>query len=532
MTADKGRLSRFTAVFAGGTLFSRVLGMVRDILWVRFVPGASLDAFIVAFRLPNMLRDVIGEGAMNAAFVPVFSDIRTTKPDEEFRALIRASMSAMLILLLILTVIGVLLIPGLLSGIDALNAITGGPPRAESNVALVVSLSRWTFPYLFFIGMAVFFMGPLFTLGHYATPGWSPALLNVALIASVLAFHFLWPEALPDPAWALVIGIWLGGVGQLAAQYIALGRLSGVWIPSLRLNHPGIRDIFLLMIPVIFGQAAGEVNKLVDTLFAYSLEPGTVTQLYCANRLIQLPLSLFGFATAAAVLPAVSSAFAKGAIEEARAHLVAGLRQTFFLVLPAALGLIVLGNPILRLLFEHGEFVAEDTQRAAQAMAILAVGLVAFALVKVVVTGFYGMKNTTTPVVVSSCAMVLNIVLNFALVKPLGFRGLVIATTLAFAVNFAALYIMLWRKLGPLWDSNLLTTLIRVMVAGCFAVALGFGAHVLCSGLVGTNIFDELVSVFAAVFSAAAAYTLLCLFFDVEEVRPALNIIRRKLRRG
>ena len=510
---------------------SRVLGMVRDILWAKYMPTASLDAFVVAFRLPNMLRDLVGEGAMNAAFVPTFSETLEKRSRAAFRELVAASMSAMLLLLLLLTLLGVVFIPVLLEGVNALGFITGAEAKSEENIRLVVSLSRWTFPYLFFIGMAVFAMGPLMTLGKYAVPSWSPALLNVSIIACHLIAHRFFPQLFPDLSYALVLGVWLGGIAQVSALYYALGRNAGVWRPNFHLRHPGIREMLILMVPVVVGQAAGEVNKLVDTLFAYSLEEGTVTALFYANRLIQLPLSLFGFATAAAVLPAVSTAWARGDDRDIRRTLMYGFRQSFFFVFPAALGLIVLGRPIVWLLFERGSFGADDTTRTATAMAYYAAGLVSFSLVKVAVTGFYGAKDTRTPVVIGSLSMLLNIVLNCLLVRPMGYRGLALATTISFSANFVALYVFLCDRYGRLWDRDFVTALIRMVVGASAAVA---GAYVLRLRLLAAYSAEalpllrtRLVVTGLPIVLSAPAYFALCMALDVKEVGYIWRIFHR-----
>lgn len=528
VSEEEGQLSRFTAIFAGGTLFSRVLGMVRDIVLAALVPTASLDAFIVAFRLPNMLRDLVGEGAMNAAFVPVFSQKLETESEEAFRKLVSATMSAMLLILGLLTMLGVIFVPVLLQGINALRVVTGAEARSEESIELVVTLGRWTFPYLFFIGMTVFAMGPLFTVRHYATPSWSPALLNVALIGCCLVFYKYFEGALPDLAYALVIGVWLGGAGQLVVQFLALGRKTGVWLPNFQLGCPGVSEILLLMGPVILGQAAGEVNKVVDSFFGYSLGAGIVVALSYANHLVQLPLSVFGVATAAAILPTVSAWAARRDFEEIRKTILFGIRQTCFFVIPAALGLIILGRPIVWLLFERGEFSREIADRTAVALAIYAVGLVSFCLVKVLVTGFFGMKDTKTPVLVSSLSMVLNIVLNCLLVRPLGYGGLALATTISFTVNFVVLYEMLSNRIGRLWDAALITTLIRILVASGMTVAAAHVGYVRLHALFpGDSLSARILCVGGPVLGAALLYLVFCFILDIREVRYFTRIFRR-----
>ncbi|HQE81388.1 MAG TPA: murein biosynthesis integral membrane protein MurJ [Candidatus Hydrogenedentes bacterium] len=522
------RLSaRFASIFAGGTMLSRVLGLVRDMVVGALVGVGSRDAFILAFKLPNMLRDMLGEGALNAAFVPVFSKSLEREGKEAFNELVSAAMSSMLVVLLVLTAVGSILAPQLLSGLNALKPITGGVTLSAQELELISTLTRWTFPYLFFIGMAVFAMGPLYTIRHYATPSWSPALLNVALILCCLAFR----NAFPDPAYALVLGVWLGGVAQLAVLYAALGRRTGVWLPNFKLRHAGVWKVYGLMMPVLVGQAAGEVNKLVDVLFARSLDEGIVSAFYYANRLIQLPLSMFGFAVAVAILPLLSQAAARNRAKEIRDTLMTGFRQSFFLVLPCMLGLVFFGKPLIQLLFEHGDWTPEQTELTVGAMTVYALGLLSFAWVKVGVTGFFCVADTKTPVIVASASMILNILLNIALVRPLGYRGLALATDISYTVNFAALYYFLVRRHGPLWDSAFLTSLLRMTVAGAVMTAAGYAAYAKTAQIWPSDSTPaHLAAVVALLVSASAAYLGACYVLRVEEIGDFADMLRRKSR--
>jgi putative peptidoglycan lipid II flippase len=520
--------ARFAAIFAGGTLISRVLGLIRDGVLAAIVPGAARDAFLVAFRLPNMLRDLIGEGAANAAFVPIYSETIEKESDESFRELVRIAMGAMILLLGGLTVAGVLIAPALLDSLDVLKPITGGEPMTDEYRAQLVTLGRWLFPYLFFIGLAVFAMGALFSVGHYSTPSWSPALLNVAIIACCLLFY----RRFSSPEYALVLGVWLGGIAQLVVNYAALYRYTGVLTPKFSLNHPKLMTIGALLGPVLVGQSAGEVNKLVDALFAASLADNSVTVLYYANRLVQLPLALFGLGIAAAVLPSASRASAGKKTKEVRRLLMQALRQAYFLIAPAALGLAVLGEPIIRLLFERGEFSAEDTRRTAVAMTIFAAGLISFAGVRVGVTGFFAAKDTRTPVIVSACSMVLNIVLNFVLVGPLGYVGLALSTAISFTVNFVAIYVLLGKMYGPLWDGPFITAIVRMTVA---TAAMGAVAHV--SWLQTTSLLDlpglggEAAAVIVPVAAAIVTFAGASFVLGIDEFRDFLGVVRRRLKR-
>jgi len=525
MGESRQQLSRFAAIFAGGTMLSRVLGLVRDMILGAYIPDVSRDAFLFAFKLPNMLRDMLGEGAANAAFVPVLSESQERQTPEEFRALVSAAMSAMIILFGVLTVGGVLAMPLLPAILELLRPLTGADPKDTEQIRLTIRLMQWTFPYLFLIGMAVFAMGPLFTVKHYSTPSWSPVLLNLSLIATCLAFH----RWFPDPAWALVIGVWLGGVAQLAAMWLAMHRHVGVWRPSFRLAHPGVARIFWLLTPVILGQATGEVNKLVDNFFAYSLEEGTVSALFYANRLVQLPLSIFGVAVAVSILPSISHAAARRDDAEIRDTLVHGLRQSFFLIAPAMTGMLLLARPIVRLLFERGHFDPRMTELTTASLIFYGLGLLSFAWVKVSVQGFYAVQNTKTPVIVASASMFLNILLNCALVGPMGYRGLALATSISFTVNFILLYVLLGNRFGPLWDAEMGVSMLRVLVATAIMGAVSYGIWWRADyALGGHTVMTQSIALALAIGTAAAVYATLCKVLRIDEFDHLLSALRRR----
>ena len=518
-------MSRFAIIFAAGTMISRVLGVARDLVLNVFLPAGSREAFIVAFRFPNMLRDLVGEGAANAAFVPVFSATLEKRGVKAFREVVAATMGGMILLLGLLSALGVFLVPELLRGLNAIHPLTGGEPLSAESIALATSLSRWMFPYLFWIGLAVFSMATLFTVKHYGTPSWAPALLNVCIIGAALIFR----DTFSDPSYALVVGVWAGGVLQVAVQYAAMAKYAGVWCPSFRLRHREIFTMLALMGPVVVGQAAGEINKLVDSLFAYMSAEGSVTALYNANRLVQLPLTIFGYAVAAAVLPAASRAVAREDLKAVRTLLIQGMRQTFFMIAPSALGLIVLGGPIVRLLFEYGHFDSRDTEWTAIALAIYAAGLIGFAWVKVVVTGFFAVQDTKTPVMVSSASMLLNIILNVLLVGPYGYKGLAFATSVSYFVNFFALYLLLGRRYGVLWDAPFSAALLRMSVSTAIMSAVAYAAYLRTMAYFPEDTaLARLVQVVVPLAAAVSSYLIASWGLGIPEVKTFTRILLRR----
>ena len=516
--------SRFAAIFALGTLFSRVVGLVRDMVFLSLMPAAAVNAFVVAWRFPNMLRELIGEGASNAALVPVFSETIEKQGVEAFKKAVASVMGAMLVVLVVLTVLGIIAVPIILRASRGLDTFTSTDRIDPAFVHLTVWMSQLIFPYLLLIGLAVFAMGPLFAMKEYGTASWSPALVNVCFIVCCLAYGVF-----PSPEWALIAAVWIGGLAQLIANYIAMGRRVGVWKPDFHFSHPAVKTVFLLLVPVLIGQAASEVNKLVDNLFAFRIGEDIPKILYTANRLVQLPLSMFGMATAVAILPTLSRAGARNEFQTIRRTLMSGFRQSFFLVFPSMMGLIVLGEPIIRLLFERGSFTASDTAQTTTVLTLYAAGLVAFSWVKVAVSGFYAIQNTRIPVFVASISMLLNVLLNFVLVGPLSYNGLALATTISFTVNFVLLYIVLWDRYGALLDWPFALALTRIAVATFMALALAVGLHHILRTQIAHDTLVARASLVAfPIILAIAAYMAFCQFMQVSEMRQFLGAIKRR----
>lgn len=516
--------SRYAAIFALGTLFSRVIGLVRDMVLLTLIPAAAVNAFVVAWRFPNMLRELIGEGASNAALVPVFSQTLEKEGEPAFRQAVASVLGAMLVVLALLTLLGVLAVPVILRASRGLDTFTPTDSIDPQFVQLTIWMSQLIFPYLLLIGVAVFAMGPLFAMKDYGTASWSPALLNMSFIACCLAFPLF-----PSPEWALVTAVWVGGLAQVIANYYAMGRRAGVWRPVFNFRHPAVKTVFLLLVPVLIGQAASEVNKLVDNLFAFRIGEDIPKILYTANRLVQLPLSMFGMATAVAILPSLSRAGARSEFDAIRKTLMSGLRQSFFLVFPSMMGLIVLGEPIVRLLFERGSFTAADTAQTTVALSLYAAGLLSFAWVKVAVSGFYAVQNTRTPVIVASVSMVMNILLNFALVGVLSYKGLALATTLSFTLNFVLLYIMLWERYGALADWPFGLALMRMALATLMALALAVGAHhLLSTQLTGDTSTHRAGLALLPVAIAVVAYLALSYVMQITEMHHFVNAVRNR----
>jgi putative peptidoglycan lipid II flippase len=426
----KRAVARAAAVVGAATLASRLLGFARDLVIARvFGAGVGTDAFFVAFRLPNLFRRLVAEGALSSAFIPVFTEYATTRPRAETRRMLRAVTGLMVLILGAVTVGGILAAPWLLRIMAP--GFFANPAVGE----LTVRLSRLMFPYLFLVGLASVAMGILNAHRHFLLPALSPVSLNLGMLTGALLIAPL----LPEPLTGLALGVLLGGIGR--------GLLAP---PSLALRHPAVRRVLTLMTPVVLGQSAGHIGTVINTIIASFLAAGSVSYLYYADRLVEFPLGVFGVAIATAVLPTLSEQSARRDRRALRETLSFALRMTAFVSLPAAVGLYILCEPIVRVLYERGRFGPVETAGTAAAAAMYALGIVGLTATKVAVQAFFALGDTRTPVKVSIGAMAVNCAVAAALAGPLGHVGLAVATSVSATANALCLTILLRRRLpGP-----------------------------------------------------------------------------------
>ncbi|MEJ2346389.1 MAG: murein biosynthesis integral membrane protein MurJ [Gammaproteobacteria bacterium] len=438
------KLLKSTATVGAMTLLSRLLGFARDMVFARFFgAGAGTDAFFVAFKIPNFMRRLFGEGAFSQAFVPVLSEYKTQRDREQVQDLLNGVAGTFAAVLVLVTVVGVLAAPLLIA------LFAPGFIGDASKYDIAVSMLRLTFPYLLFISLTAFAGGILNTYGRFGVPAFTPVLLNLSLIAAAI---WLAPH-MQRPVTALAVGVFVAGVAQLLFQVPFLLRLRLMPRPRFDRVHEGVRRIMRLMLPAIFGSSVAQINLLFDTLIASFLVTGSVSWLYYSDRLMEFPLGVFGIALGTVILPSLSSRHAEAAPERFAETLDWGLRWALLIGAPASLGLMILAQPVLATLFNYGEFGAHDVRMATFSLVAFSVGLLGFILVKVLAPGFYARQDTRTPVRVGVIAMVTNIALNLLFVVPLAVSGypaphagLALATSLAAFVNAALLFRHLRRE--------------------------------------------------------------------------------------
>ncbi|MEE4203580.1 MAG: murein biosynthesis integral membrane protein MurJ [Halieaceae bacterium] len=435
-------LLRSSAVVSIGTLSSRVLGLVRDVVLAGLVgAAANADAFFVAFKIPNFLRRLFAEGAFAQAFVPVLSDTREQGGHAAVQALVDRVAATLGATLLGLTLLAIAAAP-----IVAMIFAPGFSSQ-PAKLALTADLIRITFPYLLLISLTGFAGGILNSYGRFAVPAFTPVLLNLSLIGAAL----LLAPSFAEPAYALAWGVLIAGMAQLLFQLPALHSLGLTPRPHWDLEHNGVRRILALMVPALFGVSVSQINLLLDTVLASLLPTGSVAWLYYSDRLTELPLGVFAIAIATVILPALSAQRAKAAGDAFGATLDWAIRMVLLIAIPATVALAMLAPQILTTLFQYGAFEPGDVAKSTHSLRAYTVGLTAFMLVKVLAPGYYARENMKQPVRIGIIAMVANMILNPLLVFPLmwqfdlGHVGLALATSLSAWLNAALLYRGLYR---------------------------------------------------------------------------------------
>jgi putative peptidoglycan lipid II flippase len=511
-------LARSAGITGAATLTSRILGLARDqVLAAFFGAGSDMDAFVVAFRIPNLVRDLFAEGAMSAAFVPTFTRRLTLHGKDDAWHLANNLINALLL------VTGAAVAAGFLFARPLVTAYAGDFSRVPGKLELTIALTRIMLPFLTMVSIAAACMGMLNSLHHYFMPALSPAMFNIATIVGAIVLVPLMPAFGLQSITAIAIAALVGGALQIAIQWPSLRREGFRYRPVLDMRDAGLHQVLVLMGPGTIGLAATQVSLFVNTLLATSQETGAVSWLAYAFRLMYLPIGLFGVSIATATLPAVSRYAAVDDQAGVRRVVSQALAMTVVLCLPATFGLVTLAEPIVRLLFEHGRFSAADTASTAAALRWYAVGLLGYASVRVSSPVFYAIRQSKVPVVVSLCTIVLSIVINVLLVRAMGFRGLALGTSLAVLANGGALLLLLHRQLGGIEHRPLALTFVKTIAAGSLMVAVSVGIeHLLARAVPGPGTAAQVIRLFGAIAAGLAALTAAAKFLRIREFGEAV----------
>jgi putative peptidoglycan lipid II flippase len=522
---EKKQILKSASIITLVTIVSRVLGYVRDQRITSLLgTGMAADSFVLAYRIPNLLRRLVGEGSMTASFIPVFTTYLAEKPKEEVWDFASRLFWTLAVILAAITVLGMIFSPSVVH----LFTFFG---EEGMHWDLAVELNRIIFPYIFFIGLAALAMAILNCFHIFGLPASTPILLNISIIAfSVGAVYRYFRE----PAVALAVGVLVGGALQFLVQVPLLVRQGMHFRFGISFSHPGVRSVGRLMIPGFFGIGVYQVNFFVDTIFATAekMPAGSVTALYVADRVMELVLGGYAIAVATAILPMMSHQAAARDIESLKKTFAFALRIVSFITIPATVGMVVLREPIIRVLFEHGRFDAVSTELTARALLYYALGLPAFAAIKLIVPAFYSTQDTRTPVRVAVYALLANVLFNSLFLKTFfqTFQngGPALATSLAAYFNFFVLFVIFRQRFGALEMASILASLGKIAV--CSAAMGG-----LCYAMLGLSGFADYETLFLRIMglmlmivAATVAYILLAWLLRSEEVAEVYGIATRK----
>jgi putative peptidoglycan lipid II flippase len=426
----------------------------------------------VAFRIPNLARDLFAEGAMSAAFVPTFTRQLTLHGRERAFRLASSVINALVL------VTGVLVLAGIVFAEPVVRLFASSFGEVPGKLPLTVQLTRIMLPFLSLVALAAVLMGMLNSLGHFFIPAISPAMFNVASIVIAVAFVPLAPALGIDPIVVIALGTLVGGAGQLLIQWPPARREGFRYQAVLDVRDDGLRQVLLLMGPGTIGLAATQINVFVNTVLATGEGTGAVSWLDFAFRLMYLPIGLFGVSIAAVSTPAVSRLAAAGNHPQMRTTVASAVGLMMSLNIPATLGLIVLADPIVRVIFEHGSFTPADTAATAAALRFYAIGLVGYSVVRIVAPTFYALGRSRIPVAVSMASVVVNVVLNLILVRVMSYQGLALGTSITALVNAGAQLYLLRREIGGVEGDRIAATFSRVLAAAIAMAAAVWGAEI------------------------------------------------------
>ena len=514
-------LLKSTSVVSTMTLLSRILGLVRDIVFARFF-GATIvmDAFIVANRIPNMLRRFFAEGAFSQGFVPVMARYKENLEHDEAREFVDAVAGTLGLILFVVTLVGVVAAPLLVL------VVAPGFIGEDGRFDLATAMLRFTFPYLLFVSLTAFAAGILNTYGKFAAPAFTPVILNVVLISCAL---WLAPQ-LDEPGMALAYGVFLAGIVQLLFQIPFLAKIHAVPRPRWRPRHDGVRRVGKLMLPAIFGSSVAQINVLIGGIIASLLGVGKISYLYYSDRLMEFPLGLFGIALATVMLPTLSRQAASHSMEEFSRTIDWSMKLVVLIAVPAAVGLVLLASPLLVTLFYGGIFSRLDVEMAAISLQAFALGLIGFSFVKILAPAFFAQEDTRTPVKYGLIALGVNFVLSVVLawyLTSIGYAashaGLALATSIAAIANAWLLYRGLLRDAKLTHSAGWGLFMLRILVANAAMIAVLSWMHRPVEWWIAAATFDRIIQLGMVIVASAFVYfiTLLVLGLRLSQFRLA-----------
>jgi putative peptidoglycan lipid II flippase len=530
--APDSRTERLNTKAAGviglAVMCSRVLGLARELICAAlFGGGAAMDAFTVAFRIPNLLRDLFAEGALSTAFVTTFSKTIAREGDQAAWRL--ADKVATLTVL----VLGALCVLGMVFSHQLVAVLAPGFDLLKANRTAL--LTQIMFPFILLVSLAALVMGVLNAKSIFGRPAMASSFFNLGSIVGGVALGYLYDPAFgPRALIGLAIGTLIGGALQLTVQLPPLKGLGYRFRPDFRWRDPGVVAILALMGPAVIAASTTQINVLINSMFASTLGDGAIFWLAIAFRLMQLPLGLFGVALGTVTLPLLSRLVVAGEMGAFRSELARALRLMFVLTVPSTIGLMVLAEPIISVIYQHGRFDAYQAAQAGGALRFYAIGLAGYAALKVLVNAFYALDRRKTPMIVSFLAVGLNLLFNWIFTFHLGWghRGLAFSTGCVATCNFLFLYLLMRRHLGGLESRHMLVTLLKVAVAGAaLAAVCAASDRWLLAHWATQALWSKGLELLVTVVAAGGAFVVCAAALRVEELTGLLTAVARRLRR-
>jgi putative peptidoglycan lipid II flippase len=540
---EQGRASvaRSAGIVSLAVMASRVLGLAREMVFAYFF-GASRsfanDAYVIAFRIPNLLRDLFAEGALSSAFVPVFSEYLVKKDEKQ------AFRLSSLVATTLIVVLGALVVLGVVFAEPVVRFIAPGFQSEPAKFELTVRLTRIMMPFIVLVALAAQAMGVLNARDRFGIPALASSFFNIGSIAGGLAVAVLLTDpTFTHPVRAIVekptegiigmgYGVLIGGLLQYVVQWPSLRSAGFRFRPMLSFSDPGVRRIFALMGPAVIGGAAVQVNVLINSNFASNI-PGTgpVSWLNYAFRLMQFPIGVFGVAIATATLPAISRSAAREDEAEFRHTLASSIRLAFLLTIPSAVGLIVLGRPIIALIYERGLFGEGDTAHTSAALGFYAVGLTGYAAIKILAPAFYALGDARTPMIISLLSMLTNFGMNWWLVGVMQERGLALSTSTVALANFGLLYLIMRKRINGIDGGRTATAVAKVLLASGVMGAACWAISMALARAFGESFGARLANVLVSVAAGAGLFYVIAALLRVEELKAATDALAGRLKR-
>jgi putative peptidoglycan lipid II flippase len=525
LSTDNEKIARSAGLAGVATLTSRILGLVREqVLAAAFGAGNEMDAFVVAFRIPNLVRDLFAEGAMSAAFVPTFTRQLTLRGKADAWRLGNSVINGLIL------VTGAIVLLAMVFATPVVRMYAGEFAAVPGKLELTTRLTRLLLPFLTLAAIAAAIMGMLNSLRHYFIPALAPATFNIATIVCIVTLAPLMPSIGQPRIMVVAIAAIVGGLGQIAVQWPLLRREGFRYAPVLDFRDPGFRRVLLLMGPGTIGLAATQLNLLVTTILAAREGPGAVSWLSYAFRVMYLPIGLFGVSIATAVLPAVARHAAVNDLRAMSRTVAHGIALMLVMNLPASIGLFVLSTETVRLLFERGQFLPADTVATAQAVRYYAIGLIGYSATRIASPIFYALGRSRVAVMLSSVSVAFNLVLSVILVRVVGFSGLALATALTAILSGVVSLLLLRRHLGHLEGRRLLATSGKAIAASAImaaAVKLTLTATLAVSSDAGA--LHQAIRLITSIGAGLIALVLAARVLRIAEAQEFLAEARRKL---